>query len=633
MWVLRLSLAVLVLGLAAPGGASAAPGWVSPVTVGTSVFGDPRVAAAPDGTVTVVWEGQHLAGIGVLAATRPPGGTFTAPAVLSSSSVDNTSLVVATSRSGYVVAAWRQGGANPRATAAIKPPGQAWTNGQALSDINQVASSVTAAMSPTGEATVTWALGGRVQAARRPPGSGWTQAEDVSEFGVTASEPRVATASNSRTTAIWLQNGQVTRADRPAGGSWTTGVPLSASGAQAPALAAGSGGHLAAVWLRSGQAEATVRAPSGAWAPPKLIGTHSVFGDPPVIAINGQGTARALWVSDIGTGIATASGTSAGWTPEAPLVRAGFSDAYRPSIAASRAGHFIGAWPGEKGSTTSADVQAATRLPGAAWTTVQGLATIPSPRAYPAVSMDDQGNGVAVWPQWGVGVRVRGHDAAGPDLLNLHAPSGLVGKTLAFSVTPRDRWSPVATTSWTFGDGRGATGPSVSHAFGTAGTYVVTVTSTDALGNATTARRTITVTSALVDTDGDSVPDSLDCADNDPRRFPGNPEVPGNRIDENCDGKKLRPPARFTVIPWSGGYSLPSGLECTGKVKLKLKRAGKVLQRRSVRLNRRCRFETSFRVKRTKLRRAKRLTVVQSYKGRTDSYGLRRNADGTYRRT
>jgi PKD repeat protein len=49
-------------------------------------------------------------------------------------------------------------------------------------------------------------------------------------------------------------------------------------------------------------------------------------------------------------------------------------------------------------------------------------------------------------------------------------------------------------THWDFGDGSTADRASVSHAFGASGAFTVKVTSTDAVGNATTATRTIQVT-------------------------------------------------------------------------------------------------------------------------------------------
>ena len=53
--------------------------------------------------------------------------------------------------------------------------------------------------------------------------------------------------------------------------------------------------------------------------------------------------------------------------------------------------------------------------------------------------------------------------------------------------------NPIASYSWNFGDGRSASGRLVSHAFTTAGTYVVTLTVSDALGRTGQSAQTVIV--------------------------------------------------------------------------------------------------------------------------------------------
>jgi PKD domain len=74
------------------------------------------------------------------------------------------------------------------------------------------------------------------------------------------------------------------------------------------------------------------------------------------------------------------------------------------------------------------------------------------------------------------------------------------GQRADLSAPATDALSGAATVRWDFGDGSQATGASVSHTFGTAGTLTVTVTATDSVGNATTQTRTITVAPAPVTT-------------------------------------------------------------------------------------------------------------------------------------
>jgi PKD repeat protein len=109
----------------------------------------------------------------------------------------------------------------------------------------------------------------------------------------------------------------------------------------------------------------------------------------------------------------------------------------------------------------------------------------------------DAGGDVAVALQVGgvpTSVQVAALDAAGPAVTAFTAPStGTAGQAVGFGAAATDVWSAVTSYAWSFGDGGTAAGPNVSHTFAQPGSYPVTLTVTDAVGNATSRTATTTV--------------------------------------------------------------------------------------------------------------------------------------------
>jgi hypothetical protein len=133
--------------------------------------------------------------------------------------------------------------------------------------------------------------------------------------------------------------------------------------------------------------------------------------------------------------------------------------------------------------------------------------TLPGPDQgadLPQVAFDPQGNAVAAWQGYysafgsnlQAPILAAGYDAAGPLLRGLSLPStGDTTKPVRFSVSPVDVWSPIASTRFSFGDGQALSAATIQapHTYKSAGTFQVSVTSTDALGNSSSAAGAIKI--------------------------------------------------------------------------------------------------------------------------------------------
>ena len=85
------------------------------------------------------------------------------------------------------------------------------------------------------------------------------------------------------------------------------------------------------------------------------------------------------------------------------------------------------------------------------------------------------------------------YDAAAPSLDAVSVPpAGAPGSPIGMAATASDRLSTPAIT-WNFGDGTTGSGPAVSHAYGAAGAYSVTVSATDGAGNTTSTSRSVVI--------------------------------------------------------------------------------------------------------------------------------------------
>jgi PKD domain len=457
-----------------PGGAFSAPRSLGPIETPLA-GGPPQIAADAAGDALVVWQVTDTAGnFRVQASYQPAGGDFGAPQTLSPAGQDGTFPTPALDGDGNATVAWTLGEAAPTVQAATATPAGAFGPPQTLSSPN-VAGSVALAVNASGAAVAAWSVGlgangNAVQAAVRPSAAApFGAAEFASGQGQSALSSVVAIDRAGNASVAWSQaplndtSSTIYANTRPAGGAFAaTPQTVSDPGAfaTAPTLAGDPGGDATLAWRQG----ATPAADTGAIMAARRPVGASAFGAQQVVFTSAQGLPRA------------------------------------PNVAVGPSGMALLAWSAPLASGAAAF--AATRATGPAFDAPVRISDVgPEIDTGDAVAATDgTGNGAVAW-KFGTSevaleteVQAAGFDGAGPRLENLVVPSGArVRENVTLSVSPVDVFSAVGPTTWEFGDGASATGTSVDHAWSAPGSYPVTVTAVDALGNETSITRTINV--------------------------------------------------------------------------------------------------------------------------------------------
>jgi PKD repeat protein len=505
-------LALLLLALCAAR-AWAAPTWLSPVNL--SAPGQnavvPQVAMNQGGNAVAVWRRSDGTNTRVQAAVRPAGGSFSAPVNISAAGQDANSPQVAIDQAGDAVAVWtRSDGANVRIQTASRPAGGSFSAPVNISAAGQDAFNPQVAMNQGGDAVAVWrrsdGSNDRVQAASRAAGGGFSAPVNLSVAGKDTHDPQVAIDEPGDAVAVWTRfdgaNDRVQAASRAGGGGFSAPDNLSAAGQTAfnPQVAMDQGGGAVAVWERfdgaNERVQAAIRPSGGAFSAPVNLSAAGQPAGNAQVAIDAGGDAVAVWQRFNGANnIVQAAIRSAGGAFSAPVnLSATGRDAFDSQVAMDQGGDAVAVWSRFVGGDVR--VQAANRPAGGGFSAEANLSAAGEDATLPQVAMDQAGDALAAWSRFNGAnliAQAAGFDAVGPQLRNLSVPgSGSTGSPVSFSVSPFDVWGPVS-TGWSFGDGASASGRSVSHTFCSGGTRQVKVTATDAAGNATSATRSISI--------------------------------------------------------------------------------------------------------------------------------------------
>jgi hypothetical protein len=230
----------------------------------------PQIALDPQGGATVVWE-QDFSGA-IESSTRSSAGIWSAPVTLSASGVLGAWPQVAVDSQGNATAVWagRASDGRPvglqsrRIQTATRPAGGTWSAPVSISKAgHRLVQDPQIAVSPQGEATVIWQRSNGdylvVQGATRPAGGGWSRPVDITTgHGRGGQHLQLVVDSWGNATAIW--EGYDTRpgphfviqaAKHSPAGAWSRPTDISrwTRSLSEPQIAVDSQGRSTALWI------------------------------------------------------------------------------------------------------------------------------------------------------------------------------------------------------------------------------------------------------------------------------------------------------------------------------------------------------------------------------------------------
>jgi len=524
----------LVIGLLASlcvvGGsprASAEPTWLPTVDATPAISGRYDVAHLPDDTTALVWDQQDDEGnTNVYYATRAPGEVhFSSGEPLSGPGAWDPELVV--DEQGAVTVAWLSSDATVQATR-LEPGATQWTSPRTVT--RPGAQGVHLVVSPNGTVTVVSEQSvydvelalelSSVDARTLAPGGSWSAPQVVAaETPGYITDLRAAVDGAGAVTAVWVQNDDRVRLASNQGGGGYVEVPVvddDTALSRKPDVAATPSGGVVVSWAQSapsGGEEVVVatRAAGGSFTEPVPVAdlheVQAVYGTE--VVVDPAGTTTVFFSTQTGpspdavfTMIAATRPVGGRFSSQALAVDTFELDDVHVAVASD--GAVTAAWWRGFYPDHISSVQAVHRAAGGRFGAIADLAPDdPSTEEddagnAPAVTVDADGDATVVWVTYGgphdPRLRSRVLDTAGPRLRDLSVPAAATsGTAVAMSVSAVDAWSEPSAVAWSFGDGATSTAATTSHTYAAPGTYQVTATAVDGVGNTSSRTRAINV--------------------------------------------------------------------------------------------------------------------------------------------
>ncbi len=228
--------------------------WLAPVEIAENAF-EPVVAVNTKGDGLIAWmqsvdHGEYA----IDASYRPAGGTWSQPVAVSQGEGSDDEPVIKLAPDGEALAAWRHPeGKHMVIQAATKPAGGEWEAPVMLSNDERNSLQPSVAIDAAGEAVAVWeheVHAEVVQYAIKAPGGGWSAAATLSESPANLFNAQVAMNPAGQTIAIWTLSNGVMRSSILEHGAWSPATNVGGTEAASGeiALSISPTGHAIAVW-------------------------------------------------------------------------------------------------------------------------------------------------------------------------------------------------------------------------------------------------------------------------------------------------------------------------------------------------------------------------------------------------
>lgn len=525
----------LVLGCTAT--AAAAPTWLPPEDRSAPLrdADDGGVAMDASAGIVAIWEreGSTPFNRAVQTSFRPPGGSFSATADVSSPAQDP---VVAMNHAGEAVAAWWHSTAGVYTLqASVRPPGGSFGPAQDIGglapDFTGSPPSIQLEMNDAGAAVIAWLSRDpapepepdvqTIEAVVRAPGGAFSEAETLSDVEDLVLEPDVAIDASGDAIAVWRvieEEESVAQAlagsapggfsgapvDLPKGLDHVSGLDVDATPGGAATVVfvgfddPGKDEDEEPLPVEESRVEAISGQIGGPFSAPTALSDPTGRAFQPRLAIDAAGGAVVVWVdqeeplnSEIHASVRPPGGSFPGPAGAVEIAGSG-GNATSPSLAVNDQGAAVAVW--QQGAPTR--ILASVRPPAGGFPPAAGISTPGADALFPDVAIAPTGDAVAAWRRFDGShwiLQSAGYDANPPVFRSISIPAGgTVGETVSVAADPFDVWG-IASSSISFGDGGIAPGAAASHVYGAPGVYPVNFSATDAAGNPVSAGGSISI--------------------------------------------------------------------------------------------------------------------------------------------